>query len=63
MNREQARRRLEQTSTFTLVGGRVLITDRRTLTMVAELRAAEKRPYVERPAQTRLAPTTTQTNA
>jgi hypothetical protein len=63
MNREQARRRLEQTSNFTLVGGRVLITDRRTLAMVAELRAAEKRRYVERPAQTRLAPTTTQTNA
>lgn len=40
MNREQARRRLEQTSNFTLVGGRVLITDQRLLAAVAQLRAA-----------------------
>lgn len=63
MNREQAQRRLQQTSNFTLVGGRVLITDRRTLAMVAELKAAEKSRYVERPVPTRPAPTTTQTNA
>ena len=63
MNREQAQRRLQQTSNFTLVGGRVRITDRRTLAVVAELRAAEKGTYVEHPAQTRLAPTPTQTNA
>ena len=39
MTREQALRRLEQTSNFTFVGGRVLITDQRTLEAVAELRS------------------------
>ena len=63
MTREQAQRRLQQTSNFTLVGGRVVITDRRTLAMVAQLRAAEQSAYVERPVHTRPAPTTTQTNA
>ena len=39
MNREQARQRLEQTTDFTFVGGRVRITDRRVLAAISEIRA------------------------
>lgn len=63
MNREQARRRLEQTSNFTFVGGRVVITDRRTLDLVAELRAAAPTSYAQRPAPAPTTPAATQTHA
>lgn len=63
MNRDQARSRLEQTSNFKLVGGRVLITDKRTLSAVAELRATEASRYPERSSSTRPMPTSNQTSA
>jgi hypothetical protein len=40
MTREQALRRLQETSNFTMVGGLVRLTDRRILAAVAEARAA-----------------------
>lgn len=44
MTREEALRRLQETSNFTLVDGRVRITDRRTLAALAEARGAEPEP-------------------
>ena len=49
MNSEQARRVLEQTSHFTFVGGRVLITDRQVLAAVAELREEQAAPHLQAP--------------
>ncbi len=45
MNREQARSRLEQTSDFTFVGGRVRITDRRVLAAIAQIKAAQAEAF------------------
>ncbi len=41
MNREEAQRRLKETSGFTFVGGRVRISDSQLLATVAELRGSE----------------------
>lgn len=59
MTREQARLRLESTTNFTFKGGRVLITDQRTMATIAELsRPEDVNSHVRMPHTGQL-PTTT----